>query len=207
MEPYMPKNLLVWLALCLSLSSLAIAGPLEDGRAAAGRGDFTAAHEAWRPLAEAGDVNAQYNLATLYVRGLGVPEDTVEAMKWYRRAAEQGSADAQTKVGAMFGTGLGTGQDHHQAVEWFQRAANQGHAAAQLMLARQYFTGDGVLRDFILANMWANLAAGPTSQTWIIPVSLEEARNLRDTIIRFMTPEQLAEAQRRASEWSPKPER
>jgi hypothetical protein len=36
------------------------------------------------------------------------------------------------------------------------------------MLARHYFNGDGVLQDFILANMWANLTAGPTAQTWII---------------------------------------
>jgi uncharacterized protein len=38
---------------------------------------------------------AQYGLGFMYTNGQGVPQDYVEAVKWYRLAAEQGHAVAQ----------------------------------------------------------------------------------------------------------------
>ena len=35
-------------------------------------------------LAEQGNVNAQFNLGIMYGNGLGVPENNVEAVRWYR---------------------------------------------------------------------------------------------------------------------------
>jgi uncharacterized protein len=46
-------------------------------------------------LAEQGDVVAQPNLGVMYDNGNGVPENDVEAAKWYRLAAERGLAKAQ----------------------------------------------------------------------------------------------------------------
>ena len=46
----------------------------------------------WQPLAEQGDVSAQYNLGIIYANGRGVPENDAEAVKWYSKAAEQGDA-------------------------------------------------------------------------------------------------------------------
>ena len=50
---------------------------------------------ACRVAAEAGLVDAQFNLGGMYDVGLGVPQDYAEAAKWYGRAAEQGDARAQ----------------------------------------------------------------------------------------------------------------
>ena len=52
-----------------------------------------------RALAEQGDVEAQFNLGVRYGTGEGVPQDDVEAVRWYRLAAEQGSARAQYNLG------------------------------------------------------------------------------------------------------------
>ena len=49
-----------------------------------------------RAKAEQGDATAQYNLASHYERGLGVPEDLVEAYAWYDLAAVNGD-----KIAAM----------------------------------------------------------------------------------------------------------
>ncbi len=38
---------------------------------------------------------SQFNLALCYVNGDGVPQDKVEAAKWYRKAAEQGYGPAE----------------------------------------------------------------------------------------------------------------
>ena len=48
-----------------------------------------------RVRAEAGDADAQHSLGNMYHYGLGIPQDDVEAGRWYRLAAEQGVARAQ----------------------------------------------------------------------------------------------------------------
>ena len=52
--------------------------------------------EALRALAEQGDAIAQNDLGVVYAAGLGVPQDDVEAVRWFRLAAEQGNVDAQS---------------------------------------------------------------------------------------------------------------
>ena len=56
------------------------------GLAAARAGDFAAAISEWRPLADDGHAEAQFNLGALYEAGLGVPEDLAEAAGWYALA-------------------------------------------------------------------------------------------------------------------------
>ncbi len=56
------------------------------------RGDYATAIRKFRPLAEQGNAEAQFNLGGMYRQGRGVPQDDAEAMKWYRKAAEQGDA-------------------------------------------------------------------------------------------------------------------
>lgn len=45
--------------------------------------------EELRAEAEAGDASAQWRLGGNYELGIGVPQDTTEAIAWYRKAAEQ----------------------------------------------------------------------------------------------------------------------
>lgn len=75
-------------ALLLGVYGQTLAGAFEDATAAYKRGDYAKAVELIRPLAERGDVRAQFNLATLYYNGQGGREDLPEAAKWFRMAAE-----------------------------------------------------------------------------------------------------------------------
>jgi WD40 repeat protein len=64
--------------------------------------NFTEARREFEPLAIDGHAYAQYYLALMYQRGLGVPENSETALKWYRRSAAQGNtfaADAITELG------------------------------------------------------------------------------------------------------------
>jgi TPR repeat protein len=73
-------------------------------------------------------------------------------------------------------------------------AAEQGDANAQNLLGYMYAAGRGVLKDYIEAHMWFSLAgAGGAKST-----------ESRDSVAKMMTPEQIAEAQRRAKEWKAK---
>ena len=126
---------LIAMVFALGLSGPVMAGPFEDGLAAAQRGDFATALRLWQPLADQGYVGAQFNLGVMYRDDLGVPRDYQEAVKWFRLAAEQGNANAQFNLGRMYFNGHGVPQDYAEAVMWFRGAADKGTAIAQYALA------------------------------------------------------------------------
>lgn len=100
------------------------------------KGDYDAAYNEWLPLAELGDIEAQYNLGVMYDEGAGVEQDLARAADWYRKAAEQGFMDAQTNLGLMYYHGQGVTRDLREAVKWFRCAAEQGDQEASTFLAR-----------------------------------------------------------------------
>ena len=121
---------IVLIACCQMANITAWAGDFEEGFAAAQKGDFATALRLWKPLAEQGNVDAQYNLGKMYRNGDGVAQDYKTAVKWYTLAAEQGDADAQTNLGAMYDKGQGVAQDYVKAHMWFNIAAIDGNADA-----------------------------------------------------------------------------
>lgn len=54
----------------------------------------------WRKAAQAGDRNAQYNLAYIYEKGLGVPKNEAKALELYQQAAAQGNSTSQNNFDA-----------------------------------------------------------------------------------------------------------
>jgi uncharacterized protein len=100
------------------------------------KGDYNAAYEEWLPLAELGDVEAQYNLGVMYDEGAGVERDLAAAAAWYRKAAEQGFVDAQTNLGIMYYHGQGVARDPAEAAYWFREAASHGDDEAAGYLQR-----------------------------------------------------------------------
>jgi TPR repeat protein len=103
----------------------------QSGMAAYERGDFAAALREWRPLADEGSVEAQFNLGLLYYHGKGVPADPAEAHVWYLKAAEGGYARAQYRVAEMYENGDGIRKDLIQAHFWFRVAADRKYADAK----------------------------------------------------------------------------
>ncbi len=85
--------------------------------------------------------------------------------------------------------------DYATALKEWRPLAEQGDALAQSLLGVMYAEGLGVPQDFVQAHMWFNLAAAQ---------GMEVARKSRDVVAEKMTPAQLAEAHRLASEWKPK---
>ena len=122
----MIKHIAILLTLLMTLSSPLVAQDFQKGLAAAQAGDFATALKEWKPLAEAGDVDAQYNLGIMYDNGYGVPQDYAEAVKWYRLAAEQGYAKAQYNLGTMYEYGNGVLQDNTMAHMWYNIASANG---------------------------------------------------------------------------------
>ena len=117
--------------LCLLVWPALVQADFQAGVDAYNQGDYATALKEWRPLAEQGDVDAQFNLGVMYDMGHGVPpQDYGEAVRWYRLAAEQGYASAQVNLGVLYGDGLGVLQDHVQAHMWANLAAAQNQGSA-----------------------------------------------------------------------------
>ena len=70
-------------------------GSFEDGLDAYNIGDYATALRLWRPLAEHGLADAQHNFGIMYGTGRGVPQNYVQAHKWFNLAAIQGHKKAQ----------------------------------------------------------------------------------------------------------------
>jgi TPR repeat protein len=66
------------------------------------------ARSIFQRAAEHGDANAMYNLAHMLNMGLGGPQDTVGALKWYARAAEEGHEKALETVSDLLDSSLKT---------------------------------------------------------------------------------------------------
>jgi hypothetical protein len=52
-----------------------------------------------------GDANAQYNLARMYLDGVGIEKDSLQAVRWLSLAAQKGHAQAQARLGQMLFAG------------------------------------------------------------------------------------------------------
>jgi TPR repeat protein len=162
-----------------------------------GRGvpkDFAQAAACYRKAAEQGHVRAQSSMGNLYLSGQGVPRDFAQAAAWYRKAAEQGDTYAQIKMGDLSWGGFGV-RDLAETASWWRRAAEQGDWYAQFNLGMLYLTGMGVPRDEVEGHKWRILAAALTTD------DQERYAEVRDREAQSLPPAQLAEAQKRASEW------
>lgn len=87
-----------------------------------------------RKLAEGGDPYAQWMLGTRYHNGEGIPQDDVQAMRWFVRAADQGYADAQATAGAYYWAGRGVPKDLVKAYYWSTLALHQGDSSMESRL-------------------------------------------------------------------------
>jgi TPR repeat protein len=191
----MLKAVAAALIIAADLARTVKAGPLDDGLVAAEHRDCATAIRLWGPLAEQGNLDAQYNLGLAYEHGRGVTRDHAAAANWFRKAANQGLAGAQLSLGVLYENGVGVPQDFASAVSWYQKAAEQGNTAAQLNLGVMHENGWGVAQNYIISHMWFSLAAAAGDAG--------AARN-RDISAAKMTSEQIAEAHRLAREWKPR---
>jgi len=158
------KNLVATLCLTISvlLGSVGVssAADYQTGLDAGQTGDFATALREWRPLAEQGDAEAQYNLGIMYDSGTGVAQDDVEAVRLHRLAAEQGEAFAQFNLGVMYYLGQGVIQDNVYAHMWFNIAASTGgedavsnrDIAASRMTLAQIAEAQALARECVQKN-------------------------------------------------------
>ena len=137
-------------------TAVAFGADFAAGLAAYEKRDYAGAIREWRPLAEAGDAAAQFNLGLLYYDGLGLPQNYAEALEWFRRSADKGYAKAQLNLGAMYGSGRGVKRDYVQSYMWLSICAASGDAKclAQRDLVAQKLKPDKLAAAQRMAREW-----------------------------------------------------
>ena len=78
-----------------------------------------------------------------------------------------------------------------ESASWYLKAAKQGNALGQFYLGCAYADGKGVPKDAMEAYKWCNLSAASGT---------EGAATRRSDLEAKMTPDQIAEAQKRTKE-------
>lgn len=180
----------------------AMAEMLESG--VTGTVDLAQAVTFYRKAVKQGDEQALLRLGALAgagkLEGLAPPHLAVPwameagrqgdqaALDWVAGQAEQNLRPAQTAYGLWL---LEQGQSD-RAAEFLARSAQAGDVEGQYQLGMMLTKGDGVEMDYVQAHAWLNIAAAGGHP---------EAAKMRGVINDLMTPEQVAEAQKRARDY------
>ncbi len=107
-----------------------------------------------------------------------------------KKHAEQGDINAQCELGSVYYIGKGIPQNNAEALKWYKKAAEKGHPVAQFGLGVMYSEGEGVPRDYIEGYAWLSLASAK---------GIDDAKQQLSLVGPKMTPEQKAEAQKKAA--------
>jgi localization factor PodJL len=112
-----------------------------------------------RAAAANGDAAAEFEIATRFADGRGVPQDLAEAAAWFERAASKGLIPAQFRLGGLYEKGLGVQKNLETARRLYVTAAEAGHAKAMHNLAVLYAEGVDGKPNYATAARWFRKAA------------------------------------------------
>jgi uncharacterized protein len=202
---HMKRRVLLPLLIIPLFAPISFAAP-QNPRSAQAVSDSTSQRPKWTETdervllakAQRGDAKAQFWLGAGYEQGWFEKTDFQKALKWLRRAAKHGDADALNALGQMYEDGEGVPQNYVLAAKWYRKAAEHvpdfgGAGQGRNNLGLLYMEGFGVPKDYVQAYMWFSLSNSETN------ISYAKAQ---------MTPAQVLEAERMATEWKSRhPER
>lgn len=109
------------------------------------------------PLAESGNVDAQFLVALTYYTSK-YDGDLQRTEYWLERAAQQGHVKAQLYLGDLYRK-VGPLQNYLKANVWLKKAAEQGNSGAEYLLGTMFYHGYGVEKNHSLAITWFEKSA------------------------------------------------
>ena len=124
--------------------------------------------------ADAGKIQAWYDLGFIYANTAGVKTDLLRAINYWKTGAEKGNADCQASMGLVCQAGEripgGVKADPAEAAKWYKLAADQNQQEAIFHLAQLYLWGEGVKKDSVEAAKWfgKGAEAGNPDAQWML---------------------------------------
>ena len=121
--------------------------------------NFLKAQTIWVELAELGNVNAQYALGVMHLRGEASDPSNTAAFSWFEKAAAEGHPTAMFNLGVAYWEGAGVEENRRRALALWEQSAQKGDSGAQFNLGLAYYIGEERETDFEQASKWIGLAA------------------------------------------------
>ena len=129
------QKVLFLVSFLFCLSGKAAGQSFVDATIALQLGDFDAALQIMRTLADQGSDRAQYSMGYLLTQDENIEPDPDQAAEWYLKAANQGHVRAQYDLGMLYSGNGGIKKDMPSAIKWLRKAAEQGDGYASNNLA------------------------------------------------------------------------
>jgi TPR repeat protein len=107
------------------LSNVNVPGRIALGHMLIDANNSRAAREVWRPIAQAGNVEAQYLMGAFYQYAPGWFGSSRKARPWLLKAAERGHAGAQFQLGLILRSGHRIARDRVGSDRWIKKAVDQ----------------------------------------------------------------------------------
>lgn len=186
---------------------------------------------ALRQSARDGDATAQFIIATRYLDGGVVKQDSAKAAEWYERAAQSGLAPAQYRLATLYERGTGVTQDFTRALSLYEKAGRQGNIRAMHNAASIAASGNVGKPDYTRAVYWFRQAAdhGLKDSQFNLAVLIErglgtvpsgsdalfwyslaaqqkdtDASNRAAVLARSLSPAMVDDVKKRVASWQPK---
>ena len=116
-----------------------------------------------------------------------------------KRDAAAGNPNAQFALGGFYERGqMGLSQNYEESAKWYRKAAEQGHAGALLYYGIYLAQGRGVEQDLLGAYAMVELAKCGNA------MDKTAATEAQERIASLLTNDQIAEAERMASQFKVK---
>jgi len=127
----------------------------EAGQAAIKNKNYALAAANFKPLADAGDAEAQRMYGNFLMMKCTGLEDDAAGASWLQKAADSGDAIAAGQLGLAYMNGQGVAQDDNKAFALLNKAAQAGQAPAMVNLGYLYLSGRGVPKDLYQGMFWS----------------------------------------------------
>lgn len=148
------------IALLLLVLSGVVYADNAAGLAAINAGNYKLALQEFQEAANQGNIEATYNLALMYDRGLGVSENKQKAATFYQTAAKQGYTSAMLNLGTLYVNGVGISQDTERGIYWYQEAYKHGEKGkAAYAIGLIYYYGRGTQPNYSQSIKYFSLGA------------------------------------------------
>jgi len=152
-------------------------------------GRFAEALEILERLAREGDTRAQYEVALMYLQGIGTRVDPAKGGEWMLKAANGGNSTAMVEVGGRFENGVNAEKNFILAFTWYRRAAIAGDQIGMYKLAMLYESGQGIPQDLPRAYAWYRLslnAAGVMAADRVYKKLDDNGRDQADQLYKIL---------------------
>lgn len=148
----MYKNILFMLL--FFIASPAFAG-FDEGVAAYNKGDYSAALQELKPLAEQGNADAQFLLGEVYFDNKSNVFNKDTAIQWFKKAAEKGGVELRLKVARKLRNDADT-TNKLFATELYVDVAVHGNVDMQLKIADELRADSEPMNRYLVSKMYQN---------------------------------------------------